>query len=545
EVDGRPLVADSICYETSAREAFSVTRLDWLATGFSLVTTSGGHALPETTAFVPMRGESLALRDLPAGKLTAICFHLGPDKVTNHADPARFSADHPLNPNLNRLHWDWKGGYIFLAIEGHWRAGDELLPGGYAYHFANDPNRVEVTLPVELDLRDETVVTIALDVQKLLAGLSFATDGATTHSQDGDPVAARLKTGLASAFRVAGIDKNHVPRPVDAPRPIDLPADPQPYPITLPRHIPLPALPLDNPLLAARVALGARLFHETALSRTRALSCASCHQGPTLSDSRRFSPGVDGRHGPRHGMPLFNLAWKSSFFWDGRAPSLRAQALMPVQDHLEMDESLENVVTKLQADPAYPPLFAAAFGSGRISPENLGLAIENFLLTRLSFDSKLDRSVKGAATLTPEEQRGFELFFTEFEPRLGRTGADCFHCHGGAFFTDHQFHNNGLVPTDDTGLKKTTGRAADHGKFATPSLRNVALTAPYMHDGRFATLEEVIEHYDHGVHRGATLDPNLAKHIPYGGLRLSAEDKSALVAFLKTLTDEHFSASAK
>jgi hypothetical protein len=178
EVDGRPLVADSIRYETSAREAFSVTRLDWLATGFSLVTTSGGHALPDTTAFVPMRGESLALRDLPAGKLTAICFHLGPDKVTNHADPARFSADHPLNPNLNRLHWDWKGGYIFLAIEGHWRAGDELLPGGYAYHFANDPNRVEVTLPVEIDLRDETVVTIALDVQKLLAGLSFVADGA-------------------------------------------------------------------------------------------------------------------------------------------------------------------------------------------------------------------------------------------------------------------------------------------------------------------------------------------------------------------------------
>jgi cytochrome c peroxidase len=268
------------------------------------------------------------------------------------------------------------------------------------------------------------------------------------------------------------------------------------------------------------------------------LSCSSCHQGGVLSDPRRFSPGVDGGHGGRHSMPLFNLAWKDRFFWDGRAPSLRAQALMPIQDHLEMDESLENVTAKLKADTGYPALFSKAFGSGAITAENLGLAIENFLLTRLSFDSKFDRAMKGRGVLSDEEQRGMELFFTESEPRLGKLGADCFHCHGGALFTDHGFHNNGLATTDDIGLEKVTGMSSDRYKFSTPTLRNIALTAPYMHDGRFATLEEVIDHYNSGFTRNETLDPNLAKHPK--GLGLTDDDKKALVAFLKTLSDPKF-----
>jgi cytochrome c peroxidase len=232
-------------------------------------------------------------------------------------------------------------------------------------------------------------------------------------------------------------------------------------------------------------------------------------------------------------MPLFNLAWKTGFFWDGRAPSLREQALMPIEDPLEMDETLENVVAKLTADPAYPPLFRAAFGSGNISPENIGLALENFLLTRISFDSRFDRAFAGKEELTEQEKRGFELFFTESEPRMGRRGADCFHCHGGANFTDQSFHNNGLSTTDDVGLEAYTGHATDRYKFSTPSLRNIARTAPYMHDGRFATLEEVIGHYNSPPLRGATLDPNLAKHPQ--GLGLNEQDKAALIEFLKTL----------
>lgn len=543
EAGGVPLLRDSIRYENDANETFSVTRLAWLASGFALETADGKTiALPELHAFIDISGGRLSIPDLPATKVTGISFFIGPDVTLNHADPAVLPASHPLNPNLNRLHWDWQGGYIFLAMEGHWRVLGDKLPSGYAWHFARDPNRTRITLPLEVDLHNEARVTIALDAVKIAAGLSIARDGATTHSAEGDPVARRIRDNLTRAFRVANIETGGVPAPPNPPKPIDLPAHPQAYPITLPRHIPLPALPTDNPLLAARVALGGKLFHETKLSRTDSLSCASCHQGEALSDPRRFSPGVEGKHDKRHSMPLFNLAWKDRFFWDGRAPSLRAQALMPIQDHLEMDESLENVTAKLKADPAYAPLFSQAFGSGAVTPENIGLAIENFLLTRLSFDSKFDRSMKGQEVLSDEEKRGMELFFTESEPRLGKLGADCFHCHGGALFTDHGFHNNGLATTDDIGLEKVTGKPSDRHKFSTPSLRNIALTAPYMHDGRFSTLEEVIDHYNSGFTRNETLDPNLAKH-PHG-LALTDADKKALVAFLKALSDPKFGPKA-
>ncbi|MDP4722113.1 MAG: cytochrome C peroxidase [Akkermansiaceae bacterium] len=536
EIDGKPILIDSLRYEKSSSEAFSITRLDWLATDFSLTLENGDTlTIPDSTAFITTRGGTFSLPDLPEEKITAISFHIGPDEETNHSDPAQYAADHPLNPNLNNLHWDWQGGYIFLAMEGHWRAPSARLPGGYAYHFAHDPNRTTVTLPLERTPRNESRIAIALDAQKLLQALSFEKDGTTTHSREGDPIAARLKANLQPAFRIAAIREGGMPPPPNPPAPIDLPANPEGYPITLPKHIPLPALPSDNPLLTTRVALGEKLFHETQLSKNNSISCASCHQGETMSDPRKLSLGTEGLPGTRHSMPLFNLAWKTSFMWDGSAPTLRDQAMIPIQHHLEMDESLSNITAKLKADPTYPPLFTAAFGSGEITPENIGLALENFLLTRLSFDSKLDQSMKGQATLTDQEKRGFELFFTESEPRMGKLGADCFHCHGGAHFTDHSFHNNGLTPTADLGLEKTTGKPTDRYKFSTPSLRNIALTAPYMHDGRFATLEEVIDHYNSPIPLSETLDPNLAKHPQ--GLGLSTDDKAALIAFLKTLSD--------
>jgi cytochrome c peroxidase len=237
-------------------------------------------------------------------------------------------------------------------------------------------------------------------------------------------------------------------------------------------------------------------------------------------------------------MPLFNLAWKTSFFWDGRAPSLRAQALMPIEDHSEFDETPDRVTAKLGAQAIYPPLFTAAFGSPEITAQKLGLAIEQFLLTLTAYGAKFDHALKGTATLSEDEKRGFELFMTEYDPRTGQFGADCFHCHGGSLFSDHQFHNNGLLPSDDDpGRFRITNVESDRNKFSTPSLRNIALTAPYMHDGRFATLEEVVAHYSSGIQRSPTLDPNLAKH-PDGGLQLNQADQRALVAFLKSLTSE-------
>jgi cytochrome c peroxidase len=209
---------------------------------------------------------------------------------------------------------------------------------------------------------------------------------------------------------------------------------------------------------------------------------------------------------------------------------------MPIRNHSEMDETLDHVIAKLAANCKYPDLFRAAFDKPEITPEKIGLAIEQYLLTLTAHDAKFDRALRGKATLTDPEKRGFELFMTEYEPRTGQTGADCFHCHGGPLFSDHQFHNNGLEG-EDLGRSVVTNLPGDERKFSTPSLRNVTLTPPYMHDGRFATLEEVIEHYSSGVHRSPTLDPNLAKH-PEAGLDLTQPDKEALVEFLRTLTDE-------
>jgi cytochrome c peroxidase len=239
-------------------------------------------------------------------------------------------------------------------------------------------------------------------------------------------------------------------------------------------------------------------------------------------------------------MPLFNLAWKDSFFWDGRAHSLREQVLIPIEDPREMGESIDDVIEKLSADADYPTLFSNAFGSASITPQTIGLALENFLLSLTSYNSKFDQAMGGKAQLSPSEQRGFELFMTEFEPRSRQYGADCFHCHSGALFTDNRFHDNGLAQiAADRGLAEVTRNPLDANKFSTPSLRNIALTAPYMHDGRFQTLEEVVEHYSSAITSRATLDPNLAKH-PTAGLQLSAQDKTALVDFLKTLSDPQY-----
>ncbi|HZV34507.1 MAG TPA: cytochrome c peroxidase, partial [Verrucomicrobiae bacterium] len=202
--------------------------------------------------------------------------------------------------------------------------------------------------------------------------------------------------------------------------------------------------------------------------------------------------------------------------------------------------TLTNAIKKIAAKKDYAAAFTSAFGSAEITPEKIGLALEQYLLSLTSFDSKFDRALRGQEQLTAQEQRGFQLFSTEYDPRRGQFGADCFHCHGGVLFQSQTFANNGLdTEFSDTGRYEVTHRDADKGKFAVPSLRNIALTAPYMHDGRFKTLEEAVEHYCTGTKRSVTLDPNLAKH-PNGGVPLSVADKKALVAFLKTLTDERF-----
>ncbi len=601
--NGSPLVLDLPGYPLPSGETISVSRLSYLLSGFALQREDGVWVeLTNQVAWIDaeQRRSNAALKNIPPGAYRSTRFAVGLATQTNKGDPAQYPADHPLNPNLNGLHWSWQGGYIFLALEGRFTAKDSASgPVGFSYHFARDPNRTVITLPLELSLaaNDTKGVVIAFDIAALLNAprpVSPVHDGVSTHSREGDLIAASLRANLPSAFQLRQILGNtalavgqtgsagpsegqagRLPYSVAPVIPLYLPATFTPYRFRMSGKAPVPNLPRDNPLLVERVELGERLFHEPLLSRNGKLSCASCHdEQHAFSDPRRFSTGVDGQAGARHAMPLLNLAWKSLFFWDGRAPSLRAQALMPIQDHKEMDESLTNVCAKLkvgqtsrlpkrsaqtrdneaiseaspianhQSPTDYPSLFTRAFGSPEITPEKIGLALENFILTLTSFDSKFDRAMSGEGRLTDDEKRGFELFFTEYEPRMGQRGADCFHCHGGALFSDHQFHNNGLgLDEAEPGRFKVTQREADRGKFATPSLRNAAVSGPYMHDGRFVTLEEVVEHYCTGVKQSATLDPNLAKH-PDSGLPLSASDKRALVAFLKTLTDSRFPASS-
>ncbi|MSU37009.1 MAG: hypothetical protein EXS36_18310 [Pedosphaera sp.] len=202
-----------------------------------------------------------------------------------------------------------------------------------------------------------------------------------------------------------------------------------------------------------------------------------------------------------------------------------------------MHETLSHVVLKLDACASNRMVFARAFGTPEITADRIARAMEQFLLTRISNHYKFDHCLAGDGELTGEEKRGFELFHTEYDPRHGQFGADCFHCHGGPLFQSQSFTNNGLdAECKDLRRSLVTGNPRDNRKFAVPSLRNLAVTAPYMQDGRFATLEEVVADYSRGIRRSSTLDPNLAKH-PEGGLQLSAADEGALVAFLKALTD--------
>ena len=537
---GEPLRLDSLRYETAAGETLSVTRLSYLLGGFALEREDGRWIeFPGSIAWMDAgaRRHVYQLEDVPEGSYRSIRFHIGPDAVSNAADVSGIPAGHPLNPNLNGLHWSWQGGYIFMAIEGHFRtAGSEVR--GYSHHLARDPNRTRIHLSAPLDLSRDAAIRVDFDLAALFnapRALSLVRDGTATHSREGDPVAAALVANLPGAFRLHHIATAAAISEKPAVVPIDLPEKFTPYPFTLSRTFPMPDLPRDNPLIVERVALGEKLFNEKSLSRDGSISCASCHQkDAAFTDRLAVSRGIDGREGDRNAMPLFNLAWKREFFWDGRATSLRDQVLMPVRDHREMDESLDRVCGKLTGSEIYPSLFAAAFRSEGITAEKIALSLEQYLLTLGARDSRFDRAFAGKATLSDEEKRGFELFMTEYEPRTGQMGADCFHCHGGALFSDHQFHDNGL-DGDAPGRAAVTQLPGDQRKFSTPSLRNVSLTAPYMHDGRFATLEEVVEHYSSGIHRSPTLDPNLAKHPPEG-LQLATSDKAALVAFLKSLS---------
>ncbi len=307
--------------------------------------------------------------------------------------------------------------------------------------------------------------------------------------------------------------------------------------------LPNPDLPVDNVLTVEGVKLGRMLFYEKMLSKNSIQSCATCHvQLDGFSDKNQFSEGVEGMKGSRQAMPVFNMAWhQNGFFWDGRAATLRDQSLKPIQDPLEMNETLSNVIAKLNDSKQYSDQFKRSFVDGQINERNISLALEQFMMSIVSNDSKYDRFQAGKTVLTDSEERGRKLFFTEFDPTGKSKGAECFHCHGGPNFTNDDYLNNGLDSDSemkDNGRMKVTNNQADRGKFLTPSLRNIALTAPYMHDGRFKTIDEVIMHYNQHAKSSSTVDILMQYNLQPGGLGLTQSDINDLKAFLLTLTDE-------
>jgi cytochrome c peroxidase len=298
--------------------------------------------------------------------------------------------------------------------------------------------------------------------------------------------------------------------------------------------------PGDNPITNAGATLGRVLFYDKRLSVTNTHSCASCHEQARGFGSReRFDTGVLGVPLKRHSMALANARFNVSerYFSDQRIGPLEALALLPIEDSRELGSYLPQVETKLAAASFYPPLFEAAFGSRTITRDRIGKAIGQFLRSMMSYRAKFDTVYSGEVILeplmTPQEMRGLHLF---------QERPSCVACHGLNIQTVENARNNGLDATiTDPGVIDSSGPTA---LFRVPSLRNVAVSAPYMHDGRFATLREVIDHYDHGVQDnpalGIVLREDVNPNKPPRRLDLSEEDKQALEAFLRTLTDDAF-----
>jgi cytochrome c peroxidase len=314
----------------------------------------------------------------------------------------------------------------------------------------------------------------------------------------------------------------------------DPPGPPLP-PDTLPAQLPLDAVPLglardrpvpaDNPLTPAKVQLGRRLFFDPLLSADRSVSCASCHSpSHGLAGPQPRAVGIRGRRGSRNAPSLFNRAFGTSFFWDGREGTLEGQALKPIEDAQEMGNTVAEVVKRLQAHAEYPALFRAAFPDGVTAP-NLARALASFERTLLLGNNKIDRFRVGeVAGLNASERQGLWLF----ESR-GR----CWRCHAGPNLSDESFHNTGVSWGQeplDLGRYAVTRDDTDRGKFKTPTLRGVAETPPYMHDGSLATLEDVVEFYNRGGGKNPYLDPAIAP------LELTKDDVKNLVAFLKALS---------
>ena len=322
-----------------------------------------------------------------------------------------------------------------------------------------------------------------------------------------------------------------------------------------PKEFGVPSLPKDNPLTIEGVYLGRMLFYDPVLSIDSSISCASCHkQEYAFADPVAFSNGVFGLKTGRNASALFNMAYNKKFFWDARVNTLRDLVFEPIQAHNEMSMTLPLLKDKLLKINRYKEFFKKAFNS-EPNVFDMSLAMEQFLLTIVSKDSRFNQFFPGdnISILNASELRGAFIFngLVDFDANGKTKGSDCFHCHGGELAQQNNISmggisNNGLdMNFEDLGFGGITNLGQDKGTFKTPSLINIALTGPYMHDGRFKTLEEVIDHYSDNVNYSSpTLHPQMSIH---GGkqLNLSQQQKDDLLAYLRTMTDNVFITNPK
>lgn len=292
----------------------------------------------------------------------------------------------------------------------------------------------------------------------------------------------------------------------------------------------------NNPLTDAGFELGKKLFYEGRLSSNNAIACAFCHEQAFAftHHGHNLSHGVNGGIGLRNAQPIQNLAYQTSFMWDGAATHLDLQPIIPITSDLEMGETLGNIVEKLSTDVYYQEQFTRAFDDGEINSENILKALSQFMLTMVSSNSKYDKYVRNEenTTLSSIEQDGLNTFEVK-----------CASCHSSDLFTDQNFRNNGLSVNpqlDDKGRYEIGNNPDDLYTFRVPSLRNVEVSYPFMHDGRFATLEAVLDFYDSGITDNGNVDPLLLKVDGSYGIDLSDYEKESIIAFLNTLTDHEF-----
>lgn len=300
-----------------------------------------------------------------------------------------------------------------------------------------------------------------------------------------------------------------------------------------PSHFPNPVYDFsNNPVTTSGFELGRMLFFDKRLSLDNTISCASCHH-PELAFSdagKPFSQGVGGLFGDRNSPSLANLVWYPNFMWDGGVNHIEISPFAAINHPAELNIDFAVLLEKLRGIPVYQVMFEKAFGSPGIDDQRFFYAITQFTGLLISANSKYDKVFKNQESFSAIEQQGKELF-----------DAHCASCHSGVLQTDFSFRNNGLdTEFSDQGRKLITNDPSDLGKFRVPSLRNVALTPPYMHDGRFANLEAVLNHYSNGIQQSSTLDPSLSSNIS-----LNPEQKAALLSFLNTLTDSHFTQNPK